>query len=430
MAFTRGIATNRTWNAACPFILRIRHPDPVLHMHHPKSQHHTCIPESSTCHPNDPVLKEPPTQRVEAPATMRFLDPEAASHLSSPSLTSLSSTDLEQPDTPATDVQSDDATAEAKEDFVVPAPTTSKRRRASTALVSQSPEDVKRILSVGTTARTERVAIGCCGEGCCLQLQKDAVTKSAPAIKQPDNDAFRSLQLRIGALSLGSDLTHTVELPETTVSFESLSGEGPSQTLGLPQHPPDFVTPHPPYYVYPAKVHHARELTKPGAEKRTYHFDLDVTDYPEESGDVDFVVGGAVGVCAPNADELVNQIFNLLNVPRFVRDKQVLLKTKSGRWPTIWGDEIARELVTTRQEILTWCSDIRSYPPTKQLFRLLAEYADAENENKILLYLSSAQGQSAFCDLRTGPHITIAQLWKHSHHRNRRYHTSYRFSTH
>lgn len=32
------------------------------------------------------------------------------------------------------------------------------------------------------------------------------------------------------------------------------------------------------------------------------------------------------------------------------------------------------------------------------------------NEKKFLLYLSSAQGQAAFCDLRTGSHITIAQL--------------------
>jgi sulfite reductase alpha subunit-like flavoprotein len=40
----------------------------------------------------------------------------------------------------------------------------------------------------------------------------------------------------------------------------------------------------------------------------------------------------------------------------------------------------------------------------------MAEYADAKNEKKILEYLTSAQGQAAFCDLRTGPHITLAQL--------------------
>ncbi|KAK5058204.1 hypothetical protein LTR16_010521, partial [Cryomyces antarcticus] len=54
--------------------------------------------------------------------------------------------------------------------------------------------------------------------------------------------------------------------------------------------------------------------------------------------------------------------------------------------------------------------DLQSTPPTKPLLRLLAEYAEAKNEKQILLYLSSAQGQAAFCDLRTGPHITIPQL--------------------
>jgi hypothetical protein len=59
---------------------------------------------------------------------------------------------------------------------------------------------------------------------------------------------------------------------------------------------------------------------------------------------------------------------------------------------------------------LTWCSDVQSYPPTKQLRRLLAEYAESEHERKILMYLSSAQGQSSFCDLRTGPYVTLLQL--------------------
>ena len=176
------------------------------------------------------------------------------------------------------------------------------------------------------------------------------------------------------------------------------------------KHPPNFVKPHPPYDVYSAPLYHARELTKPGAEKRTFHFDLDVSDYPAEGGDVDFVVGGAIGVCAPNDPELVDQILDRLGVPKFLRDKPLLLKTNSGRWPTIWGEDEAREVVTTRRELLTWCSDIQSYSPTKQLYRLLAEHADDEHEKKILTYLASAQGQAAFCDLRTGPYITLIQL--------------------
>ena len=226
----------------------------------------------------------------------------------------------------------------------------------------------------------------------------------------PDNEAFRSLRLKLGPLSLDSQLTKIVDLPSQTITFSKLLNDiVPDQSLGQ-RHPPKFVTPHPPYEVYSSKVHHARELTKPGAEKRTFHFDLDVTDYPEESGTVDFIVGGAVGVQAPNSDSLVDEILELLCVPNYARDKQILLKTEGGRWPTIWGEEQSRELITTRRELLTWCSDVQSYPPTKQIFRVLAEYAEAPNEKKILLYLSSAQGQAAFCDLRTGPHITIAQL--------------------
>lgn len=122
-----------------------------------------------------------------------------------------------------------------------------------------------------------------------------------------------------------------------------------------------------------------------------------MTDYPDEGG-VDFKVGGAIGICPPNDQEMVDDIFDMLGVPSFVRDKPVLMKTASMRWPTIWGDEKPRELITTRREILTWTSDIQSRPPTKQLLRVLAEYAGAANEKKILLYLTSAQGQAAFCE--------------------------------
>lgn len=291
-------------------------------------------------------------------------------------------------------------------------PDSPRRRRASTVLISQGPQDVQRILAGDGTTRTRLVEKVCCGGGCCFldALPDDPTSKSALPVITPNNDAFRSLNLKLGPLNLDSELTKLVDLPPQTVSFSKLSNDIVPEQSDVYRHPPKFVTPHPPYEVYSSKVLHARQLTKPGAEKRTYHFDLDVTDYPEESGKVDFIVGGAVGVQAPNSEPLVNDIFELLSIPSYARDKQILLKTEGGRWPTIWGEESPRELVTTRRELLTWCSDVQSYPPTKQLFRLLAEYAEAPNEKKILLYLSSAQGQAAFCDLRTGPHITIAQL--------------------
>ncbi|KAF2469287.1 uncharacterized protein BDR25DRAFT_47750 [Lindgomyces ingoldianus] len=282
-------------------------------------------------------------------------------------------------------------------------------RRASTTLISESPEDIRRLLGDGETAT--KLISQCCGGGCCLlnALAPDTASPTYDPILIPDNHAFRSLNLRLGPLGLDTELTNVTPLPPVNMAFDSIPANQSSHVSPVHHQPPAYVQPHPPYQVYSAPVYHARELTKPGAEKRTFHFDLDVTDYPDEGG-VDFKVGGAIGICPPNAPEIVDELFDVLCIPKFVRDKPVTLKTTGGRWPTIWGDDKPRELVTTRRELLTWCSDVQSHPATKQLLRVMAEYADAPNERKILLYLSSAQGQAAFCDLRTTSHITTAQL--------------------
>jgi sulfite reductase alpha subunit-like flavoprotein len=360
--------------------------------------HH--IPITSTSHPNNSIPEEPAISRKMSltislahspPATIRNSYSDVWSNESDPS-------------TPATDIQSDLSDLDDRPDDSKP-----RKRRASTMLVSQNSEDVRRLL--GSDVTTEIIK-NCCGGGCCMRQVESSSYTGQDAVVLPQNRAFKSLNIKsVDQLGLETELTHTVDLPPQTVSFDAMA---PAEIVRSPsdvtQHPPQFVTPHPPYEVFSAPLFRARELTKPGAEKRTFHFDIDVTDYPVESGDVDFVVGGAIGVCAPNATEVVNQVFDLLGVPKFVRDKKVLMKTTDGRWPTIWGDEQARELVTTRRELLTWCSDLQSYPPTKQLFRLLAEYACDEHERKILIFLSSREGQAAFCDLRTGPYITLVQL--------------------
>jgi sulfite reductase alpha subunit-like flavoprotein len=243
---------------------------------------------------------------------------------------------------------------------------------------------------------TQLIQKVCCGGGCILQPAASGLHEEATeVVVPPSNDAYRSLNLKIERVPI--TLTNVTPLPAATVSFEKVEGADVAAAHVSIDHPPQFVTPHPPYKVHPAQIVHARELTKPGAEKRTYHFDLDVTNYPAESGDVDFVVGGAIGVCAPNSDNVVEELFDLLLIPRYIRDRQVLLKTENGRWPTIWGDGKARELLTTRRELLMWCSDLQSYPPTKDLLRLLAEYATGD-EKKILMYLTSAQGQGTFCE--------------------------------
>lgn len=315
------------------------------------------------------------------------------------------------PPTPATEPQSE------VEEFTQQKPpikrTGERQRRASTALISKNSEDMKRILRSVGTGGTQKVETVCCGGGCCRSqpLKKIPVPASGVnVVTPPTNEAFQSLKLNIDHLTLDSELTNIVPLPEKTVSFSTVPPSAVDMKLGPPDRPPHFVQPHPPYHVYPAPLYHARELTNPGAEKRTFHFDIDVTDYPSESGNVDFVVGGAIGVCPKNKDEEVEDIFNMLGIPKAIRDKKITLHTTRGRWPTIWGEDEARELITTRRELLSWCSDIQTYPPTKPLFRLLAEYASEPNEQKILMFLSSAQGQAAFCELRTGSYITVSQL--------------------
>ncbi|CAG8977522.1 hypothetical protein HYALB_00008702 [Hymenoscyphus albidus] len=309
-----------------------------------------------------------------------------------------------------------------------------RRRRASTKLISQSARDIQKIIGGATTTSiTEK----CCGGGCCMAITNtDKLTYER--VPLPDNDAYRALKLEVGLiptrLSGVPQVTpkntvellstkHATSIPSPADSGIGLENEAEardgsvdftphgieSHKIDTSIHPPNFVQPHPPYNVYSAKLFSARELTKPGAEKRTYHVELDITDYPVEDGG-DFKVGGAIGVMAPNEAGMVEELMDLLCIPRHLRDRPVLLKTGGGRWPTVWGGEKPRELITTRRDLLTWTSDIESYYPTKQLIRFLAEYASDEDEKKLLMYLCSANGQDLFCSLRTGPHMTLVQL--------------------
>ncbi|KAF2197228.1 hypothetical protein GQ43DRAFT_403479 [Delitschia confertaspora ATCC 74209] len=367
------------------------------------------IPTTSTSHPDDPIPSEP---KGIPQLTLQPSFPEESSPRSSgPSIWSEHSSESDAPLTPNTETQVDELIDKLEQlpaaavDF-----TEQKRpRRASTTLITESPQDIRRLLGEGETAT--KLISQCCGGGCCLlkTLAPDTSSPNYVPVVLPDNHAFKSLNLRLGPLGLDTELTKTTALPSVNMSFEPVPSTEPKHVSKVYREPPRFLQPHPPYEVFSAPVYHARALTKPGAEKRTFHFDLDVTDYPDEGG-VDFKVGGAIGICPPNSIEMVDEIFDVLCIPKFVRDRPVTLKTTGGRWPTIWGDEQPRELITTRRELLTWCVDIQSHPPTKQMLRMMAEYAEAPNEKKILLYLTSAQGQASFCDLRTTTHITVAQL--------------------
>ncbi|KAJ5772913.1 hypothetical protein N7457_007809 [Penicillium paradoxum] len=362
------------------------------------------IPVSSTSHPDNPIPEEPRGVRSLSVTDINF------NVLSSSSSQDTESTGSDSPNTPLTPPSESNLEEEPTDEKTdVP-----QRRRASTVLISQNANDMRRVLqNVGATG-TQKLQSLCCGGGCCkgqVLRPVDGPISGFNAIAGPiGNKAFDSLNLNLDLLTMDSDLSNIAPLPEKTVSFKPIPASAVDMTLGPADHPPSFVQPHPPYSVYRAPLFHARELTGAGAEKRTYHFDIDVTDYPAESGMVDFVVGGAIGVCPKNKDSEVEDVLNLLGVPKSMRDKKVIMRTTNGRWPTIWGDDKARELITTRREVLSWCSDIQSYAPTKPLFRLLAEHTSEPNEKKILEYLSSAQGQGAFCDLRTSSFVSLSQL--------------------
>ncbi|KAH3962742.1 hypothetical protein HBI70_098760 [Parastagonospora nodorum] len=409
------------------FVAPSKRPSLRLYHHHPSRPmaptqtmpSHSPIPETSTSHPHDPIPIEPRTipqlslRPAESQPQPEQTSPKSPKSSGESILWSTNSSDeSEAAVTPATEPdRAVDEVVDKLEDLPAAAVNfngQARPRRASTTLISDSPTDIRRILGDGETAT--KLISQCCGGGCCLlkTLAPDASSDTFVPVVVPDNAAFRSLNLQLGPLSLDSELTDTTPLPPVNMSFEGLPKET-KHVSEVHKTPPKYVQPHPPYQVYSAPLYHARELTKPGAEKRTYHFDIDVTDYPDEGG-VDFKVGGAIGICPPNSQEIVDELFDILCIPKFVRDKPVTLKTSTGRWPTIWGEDQPRELSTTRRELLTWCVDVQSHPPTKNLLRVMAEHADAPNEKKILTYLCSAQGQAAFCDLRTSSHLTLAQL--------------------
>ncbi|QIW94871.1 hypothetical protein AMS68_000389 [Peltaster fructicola] len=379
---------------------------------------HKNIPHCATSHPDDPIPVEPaPLYNISPSLRAQFnrITPRSSGE----SLNGITdeTSDSDAPSTPPTERSNHEENAD-KVAELQKSPVRPRMRRASTTYAS-SADDVKRLLGDGSG--TKFLQRFCCGKGCCKNEALPALSNEPDfkPIQTPDNDAFRFLALNLGILVLDTPLTKIVELPEPKITLASIRKESISHKFPAEAHPhdaatvnvrpPEYMKPHPPYDVFSAPIYHARELTKPGAEKRTFHFDIDVTEYPEEGG-VDFKVGGAIGVCPSNDPVIVDDIMNQLGIPRFVRDKPVRLITAGGRWPTIWGDDIPRELVTTRREILTWTVDISSVAPTRPLLRVLAEHAHAEHEKKILLFLCSAQGQSAFCDLRTGPHITLQQL--------------------
>lgn len=383
---------------------------------------HQSIPNCASSDPNNPIPCEP--KAASAPLSSMSIPgkaEESRDEDGGESLEMLSdgTTDSDTaPETPPNDVEGVFEVADKTKALPrrASSPVQQRRRRESATYASNT-DEIKRLLGDGNG--TKFLQKYCCGEGCCM-LEKLPTHPEQVGITGPDNDSFRFLNLNLEGLTLDTHLTKIFDLPEPKVSFGALRRKSIAEKFpdedehehsegAVNVYPPEYMKPHPPYSIFNAPVYGARELTKPGAEKRTFHFDIDVTEYPAEGG-VDFKVGGAIGICPPNDPAMVDDVLDLLGLPRFQRDRPVRLYTAGGRWPTIWGEEESRELVTTRREVLTWTVDITSTPPTKPLLRVLAEHATNVTEKQILMYLCSAQGQAAFCDLRTGPHLTLQQL--------------------
>ena len=241
------------------------------------------------------------------------------------------------------------------------------------------------------------------------------------------NSAFAALEVDLSQFEPGAKLTSVPSLPSKTVSFGST--RPPISPPATPRnsdeymprsaassinqkrdsiHPPDFVQPHPPHKVFSAPIIDAHRMTRDGASKRVYHMSIDVSQYPLPPGE-HWLVGGSFGVCAANDQETV------LDLLRATGDletayEEITVRTENGRWPTVWGEDEARTLTTTKYDLVKWCSDVSSSPIKKNVLRIMAEYTTNELERQILLYLVSKQGQAAFCNLRGGNPITLSHL--------------------
>ena len=184
-------------------------------------------------------------------------------------------------------------------------------RRASTHLVSLG-NVLKDHDFLSDSSATNFVTGECCGGGCCMlavgemgSAASSGTSTPTPPVPTPQNPAFRSLRLNLQPLKSRAKLVGTTPMPVQDRFIYPLEEKEEVYESTCAVHSPAFVKPHPPYNVFSARLHAARQLTKEGAEKPTYHFDLDVTDYPEELEGVDFRVGGAIGVVAPNYEETV-----------------------------------------------------------------------------------------------------------------------------
>ncbi|KAL8866165.1 MAG: hypothetical protein Q9198_009009, partial [Flavoplaca austrocitrina] len=186
----------------------------------PQPEGHICCPETSTSHPNDPIPIEPKDiPHIQLPPKVTN-QPTDSLNSSATSLNYLSSSNPESPTTPATEPHVDNDLEILKDEGLIalnPAPP--EARRYSDQPIPSDPAEVRKILGEGGENKNLIDKV-CCGVGCCKleALELDPKSKDHVPVVVPDNDAFRSLKLKLGPLSLDSKLTRTLELPDEIMS--------------------------------------------------------------------------------------------------------------------------------------------------------------------------------------------------------------------
>ncbi|KAI8365331.1 uncharacterized protein BYT42DRAFT_550196 [Radiomyces spectabilis] len=187
------------------------------------------------------------------------------------------------------------------------------------------------------------------------------------------------LPIDLSGLQPNVKLTAIPRLPAAVVQ---LIPTGEAETR--PDHVPDFVaTPSP---LFDAPVTQVKCLSSQQAEKRTLHVELEVEDK------IDFQPGDAIGILAPNNEELVQALLAKLSSP-----------DQLNRLYKIEGDNLPSHLhkasSVTLGELLRYGVDLTS-TPRKALLRVLAEYATDDHDKTALMYICSKQGVAQFNALR------------------------------
>lgn len=229
-----------------------------------------------------------------------------------------------------------------------------------------------------------------------------------------NNSAFQALPIKLSDLQKHWPSLKPHPLPPKRVSLGIPSISNPPVDTVISDsptspHPPSFVQPHPPYGIFAAPILDVRVLTNPGAVKRTYNLCLDISKYPLLEGK-DWKIGGSFGIMPPNSDAEVLHLAHLLKIPQHELYVTKVLRTNGGRWPTIWGEDKPRCLYTSLYHIFKWCSDFISKPPTKSLFRLLAEHTLNPVEKSVLLALSDFRQDESYCRICTQSCVTLPDI--------------------